>query len=156
VHNSISGALAKSALPNSRTSADLMGRCEYPWGWAAATRTRDLIHLNLVRSPRNRLTVRSDRDRLFWLRCRCSGQEFRFGNQNAVRMEEPIPHVFGLAELDLCRAYRAILSFSFDLNRALADFRFMAILSKHVLHKPSYVASHSDLLIALSVGREVR
>jgi hypothetical protein len=38
----------------------------------------------------------------------------------------------------------------------LADFRFMAILSKHVLHKPSYVASHSDLLIALSVGREVR
>jgi hypothetical protein len=80
-----------------------------------------------------RLTDRSFKSRwalnCVWLRCECSGREFRFGNQNTVRTKEPVPYLFGLAKLDLRRVRRTSVIFSMDFKRALADFRFMPVLS---------------------------
>ena len=115
---------------------------------------RDLIHLNPMPSPATnwlcvQIALALD---CFWMRFACSGQEFRFGNVNAVCAKEPVLYVFSLTELDLCCVRRASLIFSFDLDQALADFSFMPILSKDILHKASNVPGHSRLLIVFLLG----
>src|ERR1700736_13951 len=71
------------------------------------------------------------------------GREFRFGNLNAICMKGPVPYALGLTELDLRCVPRTRFICSFDFKRALANFRFISIFSKNILHKPSDVPCHS-------------
>src|ERR1700738_3667078 len=61
-------------------------------------------------------------------------------------MKEPILYVFGITELNLCRFCRMCLIFGFNFQRALANFRFMPILSENILHKSSNISCHGSLL----------
>src|ERR1700738_611624 len=79
------------------------------------------------------------------------GREFRFGNLNAICMKGPVPYALGLTELDLRCVPRTRFICSFDFKRALANFRFISIFSKNILHKPSDVPCHDNLLITYSV-----
>src|SRR3984885_11871904 len=77
----------------------------------------------------------------------CSGRKFGFGNQHAICSKQPILYVFALAELDLRHVCWVSPICSLDFNQTLANFSFMSIFSKDILHKSSNVPSHGDLLI---------
>src|SRR4051794_37121414 len=102
----------------------------------------------MVRPSRDASGIqRSRRHRLF----RWSGWELRFGDLDAICMEEPVLYVFGLTEFDLRYVHRVRLISRFDFKRALADFRRAPVFSKNMLHKPGNVPCHSGLLTMRSL-----
>jgi len=73
------------------------------------------------------------------------GRKFGIRNVNTVGMEHPISDVLGFTKLYLRQFSRMAPTFSFDLNRTLADFGFTPVFTEHILHKSSNIASHESL-----------
>src|SRR5688500_7431726 len=61
-------------------------------------------------------------------------------------MKKPIIHVLGFTKLHLRAFGRAPSVGGFNLDRTLADFSFMPVLTKHIFHESSDIACHVNLL----------
>jgi hypothetical protein len=57
-------------------------------------------------------------------------------------MKEPVLHSLDLTKLSLREFGGRPLARSFNFNRTLADFSFMPVFTKYILHKPSDIACH--------------
>jgi hypothetical protein len=72
-------------------------------------------------------------------------RKLRISNANKICVETPILEIFGFTKLYLRQFDGTPPACSLDLDRALADFRFMPVFTEHILHESSDVACHVKL-----------
>ncbi|HYJ18364.1 MAG TPA: hypothetical protein VEW72_04245 [Burkholderiales bacterium] len=70
------------------------------------------------------------------------GWKFGLGDVHAVGVKYPVPHPLALTKSDLCEFGGVFAARRLDLDRALADFSFMAVLAKHIFHETSDITRH--------------
>jgi hypothetical protein len=58
-------------------------------------------------------------------------------------MKKPIPHVFGFTKPCLREFGGKSSAWGLDLDRTLADFRFVSVFAEYVFHEPSDIACHA-------------